>query len=70
MLFSSVAVYFLLPFSDQYVEHGLSATLDGLSSCLLGALLALLYFGKPAFNKSMQPTAKASADLGVSATES
>ena len=62
LLLSSAALYFLLPFLGPYVDHGLPAALDGLLSCLLGALLALLYFGKSAFNKSMQPIAKESVD--------
>lgn len=57
LLLSSIALYLITPFLGPYVEHGISATIDGLLSLILGALLALLYFGESAFNKSIQPTA-------------
>ncbi len=51
LLYTSLLLYLLTPFWGPYVAHGLSATLDNFSSFILGALLALLFFGQSPFNK-------------------
>ncbi len=61
LLYSSVLLFLLTPFLGPYVDHGISATLDSLTSLLLGALLSLLFFGQSSFNKASQQDAASGA---------
>lgn len=61
LLCTSIIFYVLTPFLGPYVDHGISATLDSLSSFILGALLVLLFFGESTFNKLSQQDAASGA---------
>ena len=61
LLYTSVLFYLLTPLLGPYVDHGVSATLDSFSSFILGALLALLFFGQSTFNKLSQQDAASGA---------
>ena len=61
LLCTSLLFYLLAPFLGPYVDHGISASLDSSTSLILGALLALLFFGQSTFNKLSQQDATSGA---------
>ena len=61
LLYTSVIFYLLIPSLGPYVDHAFSAALDGFSSFLLGALLALLYFGRSTFTKTIHQDSEKNA---------
>jgi hypothetical protein len=61
-ILTAMAGYLLAPFLSPTIEHAASATVCDLGSVTEGAILALLFFTKSAFNKSSDSDGASTAD--------
>lgn len=60
-LISTCIMFLSVPFLGPYVDHGITDALDGIASLTTGALLAMLYYTKNAFNKPSNSDAASSS---------